>query len=402
VGPQGSSGPQGSPGTSTSLWPWGYSESATPPPANGFINTDGADAPSTTVIWVAALDQNGNDERLLLLLANPGDELFVQVANDSTCYAIFNLTGPPVDDTTYVTFPVAFVQQGPTLLTGNKPNVLFGVRVVGQQGMQGPSGPQGPQGLPGAQGAQGIQGPAGVDGAQGTQGIPGTQGPVGDQGPPGPAGPAGAQGPAGPQGPQGPQGILGSPGAQGATGPQGAQGAQGAQGQQGIPGPVAVSANAGNLARLGTDNLLLVPDTSKLKGITDGSNAAAGVIGEVLSASITTAVNLTLNTPVNIGQITLTPGDWAVAGNVNFVSPGTAGTRYAIAISNTSATLPTAAQLAVGTGTLTDMSLTFGKAAQNFNTSLCRFNVSASTTVYLVALGPATTATGYLSARRMR
>jgi hypothetical protein len=35
-------------------------------------------------------------------------------------------------------------------------------------------------------------------------------------------------------------------------------------------------------------------------------------------------------------------------------------------------------------------------------TSLCRFNVSTATTVYLVALGPATTATGYLSARRQR
>jgi hypothetical protein len=48
------------------------------------------------------------------------------------------------------------------------------------------------------------------------------------------------------------------------------------------------------------------------------------------------------------------------------------------------------------------MSLTYGKAAQNFNTSLVRFNVNVSTTVWLVALGPATTATGYISARRVR
>lgn len=137
-------------------------------------------------------------------------------------------------------------------------------------------------------------------------------------------------------------------------------------------------------------------------GITDGSNAPAGMVGEVISAQITAPVNLTLNTPASIGQITLTPGDWAVAGNASFASPGTAGTRYALAISSTSATLPTPAQLAVGTGTLSDMSLTFGKAAQNLNTSLARFNVAVGTTVYLVALGPATTVTGYLSARRIR
>jgi hypothetical protein len=166
-----------------------------------------------------------------------------------------------------------------------------------------------------------------------------------------------------------------------------------------------VSTNTGNQAVLGTDHLIFVPtDTSRapVKGITDGSNAAAGNVGEVISASVTTAVNLAANTPANIGSITLTPGDWVVAGNVNFVSPATAGTRYAVAVSPTSATLPTAAQLAAGTGTLTDMSLTFGKAAQNFNASLCRFNVTANTTVYLVALGPATSATGYISARRVR
>jgi hypothetical protein len=145
-------------------------------------------------------------------------------------------------------------------------------------------------------------------------------------------------------------------------------------------------------------------DTSRapIKGVIDASNAAAGNVGEVLSVQITTAVNLTLGTPINIGQLPLTPGDWVVAGNVNFASPGTAGTRYAVAISNTANTLPTPAQLAAGVGSLFDMSLTYGKAAQNFNTSLCRFNVSANTTVYLVALGPATTATGYMSARRVR
>jgi hypothetical protein len=390
------------------------------------INSDGSTAANTTQIWVASLDQNGNDDRLQLMLAQVGDEVFAQVANDSTCNAVWKLSGAPVDHTSYVAFAVTLVSQGTTPLTGNKPNVLFGIRVIGQQGIQGPAGPQGPQGPQGATGADGAIGPIGPQGPKGDTGDAGAQG---------------ASGPAGPQGQQGVQGAQGPAGAPGSSGAQGVQGpprSQGPQGPQGIPGPIAVSADVGNTATLGGDGKIFVPvypagsnavpqmdgvgtggaatawsrsdhvhpsDTSRLpvKGVTDGSSAAAGNVGEQISASITTAVTIaTAGTTVNIGQITLTPGDWDLAGFVGFVAPGTVGTRYTAGISMTSATLPTPAQVAQGQAALTDISATFGKAAQSFSTGACRMNVSANTTVYLVALGPATTATGFISARRRR
>jgi hypothetical protein len=158
----------------------------------------------------------------------------------------------------------------------------------GIQGLPGSPGTEGPQGDPGPQGIPGVMGPQGPEGQLGPQGDSGATGPQGGAGPiglPGPTG-AGAPGPTGPQGLQGPQGQQGNPGQTGQQGPQGqpgdigAPGPAGPQGSQGVvgpggpagstgpaglagatgpAGPTAVSANTGNLAKLGTDNLLFVP-----------------------------------------------------------------------------------------------------------------------------------------------
>ena len=90
-------------------------------------------------------------------------------------------------------------------------------------------------------------------------------------------------GPQGPQGPAGADGAPGAPGLDGAAGPQGPAGADstvpGPQGPagadstvpgpQGPPGPTAVSADAGNISRLGTDGLVYTanpPVDDYLKG----------------------------------------------------------------------------------------------------------------------------------------
>jgi hypothetical protein len=404
-GPQGDAGavglqgPQGSPGTSTSLWPWAYASAATPPPGNGMIRTDGADALSNTQIWVASLDQNGIDERLQLLLANTGDEVFIQAANDSTCYAVYTLSAPPIDNVAYVSFSVAFLKQGTTPLIGNKPNVLFGVRVIGQQGAAGPAGMQGPEGAVGAMGPVGPQGPVGAAGAAG---------------------------------PQGTQGVAGT------------QGIQGTQGVQGAPGPTAVSANLNNTATLGTDNLIFVPltpgasnanptmngtmvvgvatawsrgdhvhptDTSRAaaNGTVAADNAAAGKIGEVLSTSNSAGSALATGVALNVATLTLTPGDWSVSGVIVFAeATNTVPTMLAAAISMTSATLPTAAQIVSGAGNMTQyfMPFTKGPLSQTMQTGVCRVNVASNTTVYLVAQATFSTAgltaSGYISARRVR
>lgn len=220
----------------------------------------------------------------------------------------------------------------------------------------GPVGPQGPQGPPGTDGADGAVGAVGPQGPAGPQGAAGQDSTV-----PGPAGP---QGPAGPVGPQGPTGFTG------ATGPQ---------------GPAGLSAGP---------------------GITDGSNAAAGNIGEVLSASQATDVAMTSNTAINVAVLNLSPGDWTVSGVVTH-DPSAAPSALTAAISMTSAALPNAAAVVGGTGSMSQWRWAFTSGVtQTMQAGSVRVNVSAPTAVYLVAravFGSGTCgATGYIAARRMR
>ena len=101
----------------------------------------------------------------------------------------------------------------------------------------------------------------------------------------------------------------------------------------------------------------------------------------------------------------MTPGDWDVSGQMIF-NPGTNLTIMAAAIALTSNTLPTAAQLAAGTGAMQQLRATFASsAAEMLNTGTTRVNVSANTTIYLVGMVTGTgswTGTGFIRARRMR
>lgn len=156
----------------------------------------------------------------------------------------------------------------------------------GIPGPQGPPGPAGPSGGP--VGPMGPQGPVGPEGPQGPIGITGNTGPVGPTGLTGPIGPVG---PAGPQGPKGETGagvaIKGSvstasglPIAGNAPGDAYVaddtqhmwvwtgtawddvgviSGPVGPAGPTGSPGPTAVSSDLGNMAVLGSDNLIYVP-----------------------------------------------------------------------------------------------------------------------------------------------
>ena len=138
----------------------------------------------------------------------------------------------------------------------------------GATGPQGPAGATGPAGVDGADGAtgpagadgaDGATGPAGADGATGPQGPIGATGPAGADGQDGATGPAGADGQDGAVGPQGDTGPQGPAGADGAVGPTGPAGADGAAGPTGPAGPTEVSADADNIAVLGTDGKIYVP-----------------------------------------------------------------------------------------------------------------------------------------------
>jgi hypothetical protein len=420
AGPQGQQGPQGN---TSSIFNYAFSTSTVAPPVtSGTVEIDVATPANATNLYISNLSTQGNDISVILGLIQTGNEILLQNADDATQYYSYTVTsGAFATQPGYRQIPVAW-KAGAGTLTNNM-NILLGIISQGQQGPAGPAGPAGPQGVPGPAGADStVAGPAGPAGPQGLQGGAGSQG---LQGPPGTAG---IQGPAG------------SAGAPGVTGSQGPQGPQGVQGIQGIPGPVAVSADAGNTATLGSDGRVFVPvypagsnavpqmdgvgtggvaatwarsdhvhptDTSRqpIKGTAAADNAVAGNLGEQLATSQTTPVSLTTNVTANVATLALTPGDWVVAGVIIF-SPAQGPTALAAAVSNTSAALPTAAQICAGNGNMTQYRLTFGNGVtQTMQTGPTRVNVSAPATVYLAAQGTfnsTCTATGYISARRVR
>jgi hypothetical protein len=133
------------------------------------------------------------------------------------------------------------------------------------------------------------------------------------------------------------------------------------------------------------------------KGVTDGSDAAAGEVGEIISNTVS-GVSLTNSTQTNITSITLTAGDWNIEG-VGRIDTSTAPlTLMSVSTNTVSATIagfPYTAQL----------SLPSAQSNQQMPAPSRRMSITASTTIYLVmyaafASGTAT-AQGYIKARRV-
>jgi hypothetical protein len=143
-------------------------------------------------------------------------------------------------------------------------------------------------------------------------------------------------------------------------------------------------------------------------GVTDGSNAAAGSVGEFVSSTVLTgaAVSLTTGTTANVTSISLTAGDWDIRGVVALNKGSTTSvTTEAAAITTVSATYP-----ALG---LTNSALIRNQATTYNGTTagavipvgVTRLNITSTTTVYLVANCTFTVSTmsayGAIEARRV-
>lgn len=140
------------------------------------------------------------------------------------------------------------------------------------------------------------------------------------------------------------------------------------------------------------------PVVGSRKGVTDGTNAAAGEIGEVLS-NTTSNVSVTSAAAVNLASVTLTPGDWDVKGVARFDQTAN-GTTAVVACLNTSS-----ATLAPFPDTTQINGLSAG-GNQQFSAPTKRYSISANTTVYLVGICTFSTGTvtgrGFIEARRAR
>lgn len=143
----------------------------------------------------------------------------------------------------------------------------------------------------------------------------------------------------------------------------------------------------------GTD-LLQVTNTAgtKIRGTTTNDSAAAGFVGEhaITNVDVTSApVSLTSPNTSTIASLSLTAGDWLVAGVVTFqAAAGTTGQSYTIGCSTTLGTLPAASKTANATGNEIRIEWTQDtSAAEDICLSFppIRVSLASTTTIYLVA-----------------
>lgn len=167
-------------------------------------------------------------------------------------------------------------------------------------------------------------------------------------------------------------------------------------------GPAVNQTVSGNLAVVGTTSLTgpLTP-TGGIVGVTNGGNAAAGQIGEFVTAT-GAATPLTTNTPANAVSLNLTAGDWEVSGVCVF-SPAAATvvTSLIVGVSTVSATIG-----AFGTFDRSEVQFQPGVTANTLHTPTSRISTAVPVTVFLVVqagfTGGTESAIGLLRARRVR
>lgn len=139
------------------------------------------------------------------------------------------------------------------------------------------------------------------------------------------------------------------------------------------------------------------------KGTATNDAAAAGYIGEFVSANGTGTSGNTQGTAINLASISLTAGDWDVQGSADLSNASISSpTRYRVGISLTTATLE------LGSGGYSNFPASLLASVATLPTGIRRISVASTTTVYLVAECSgtsgsfSTTTTSIITARRVR
>lgn len=137
-----------------------------------------------------------------------------------------------------------------------------------------------------------------------------------------------------------------------------------------------------------------------INGVTDASSAASGVVGEIITGSLTTPGSITNNTATNVVILPLTAGDWDVYGNVGLAAANVGLSLFICWLSLTSATAPAGYAYAGLSGAAASIQPIAGIIAPFFAVSL-----ASTTNVYLSTFGTFTgtaTVVGVAYARRRR
>lgn len=166
----------------------------------------------------------------------------------------------------------------------------------------------------------------------------------------------------------------------------------------------ATAANSGVFTTLSASGLI-TPGASGIKGVTDGSDAPGGSVGEYLSATASGVAISNVAVATAIASLSLTAGDWDVQATVIFSTIGTG-------INNIQAFVNNAVAQPVATAGGYTAIVVSGGAVLNtsgniIQTGMRRFSSSASQTVYALAYISGTytagaTGNAMIRARRVR
>jgi len=146
-----------------------------------------------------------------------------------------------------------------------------------------------------------------------------------------------------------------------------------------------------------------ITGATAITGTNTNNVAAAGYVGEYLSAAVGagSAVALTTGTVVNVTTLSLTAGDWDVRGIAAFTGTSAQCTSQSGGVNTTSATLPGATA-----GGVVGIATTAVLGNCIYDIAPTRFSLAATTPIYLVANATFTTGAasvyGQISARRVR
>lgn len=135
-----------------------------------------------------------------------------------------------------------------------------------------------------------------------------------------------------------------------------------------------------------------------ISGRTDGAAAAAGVVGEVLSAVTSAAVSVTSGALLNVISLSLPAGEYEIESALLVTNSGNV-TALSFGVSSTSGVLPS------NWYDLYSITTTLASGNSSRQGMSRRLRLSATTTVYLVAQASFTgtcTAQGYIRAMRVR
>ena len=172
--------------------------------------------------------------------------------------------------------------------------------------------------------------------------------------------------------------------------------------------PVVAFASAGTIPN---DGRALLYVSGSRRGVTDGSNAAAGMVGEYLSASNTTGSALTTDVALNVAALALTAGrlgrvgaDHLYGGNQH--RSFCAGHRHRPDFGCDANAGAARGRNRRDDANNSDLHLTQVVVNQIMQTGPDRYNSNAPQTVYLVSQatfgGGTLSVTGFISARRIR